>query len=67
MNNIEVELDYKLKRKQLKWKTELVVIKYSWYDLGVFKTNKDMRPLVFDFVTSKWFKTLQLNQKKIKI
>jgi ABC-2 type transport system ATP-binding protein len=62
---IEVEFDYKIEEEAIAKMENLIGYKNT-HDMIwelTFKTNKDMRPLVFDFATSNGLKTLQLNQK----
>lgn len=62
---IEVEFDYKIE-EQLIAKIENLISFKNIHDMTwelVFKTDKDMRPAVFDFANENGLKTLQLNQK----
>jgi ABC-2 type transport system ATP-binding protein len=62
---IEVEFDQKVNETQIA--TIENISSYSNIDDAVweltFATDKDMRPVVFDFATANGLKTLQLNQK----
>ncbi|WP_026715061.1 gliding motility-associated ABC transporter ATP-binding subunit GldA [Flavobacterium daejeonense] len=62
---IEVEFDYKIE-EQLIAKIENLISFKNIHDMTwelVFKTDKDMRPAVFDFANENGLRTLQLNQK----
>lgn len=62
---IEVEFDYKIEEEVIS-KIENLISYKNTHDMIwelTFKTNKDMRPAVFDFATANGLKTLQLNQK----
>ncbi|TBW30332.1 gliding motility-associated ABC transporter ATP-binding subunit GldA [Gramella sp. KN1008] len=62
---IFVEFDYRIEEVALKKIPNLVSAKNTGgftYELK-FDTNKDMRPVVFDFAHDNGLKTLQLNQK----
>jgi ABC-2 type transport system ATP-binding protein len=62
---IEVEFDQRVNENQIA--TIENISSYSNIDGAIweltFATDKDMRPVVFDFATSNGLKTLQLNQK----
>jgi ABC-2 type transport system ATP-binding protein len=62
---IEVEFDQKVNENQIA--TIENISSYSNIDGAIweltFATDKDMRPIVFDFATANALKTLQLNQK----
>ena len=62
---IEVEFDQKVNETQIA--TIENISSYSNVDGAIweltFATDKDMRPVVFDFATTNGLKTLQLNQK----
>ena len=62
---IEVEFDQKVNENQIA--TIENISSYSNIDGAIweltFATDKDMRPVVFDFATANALKTLQLNQK----
>jgi len=62
---IEVEFDQKVNETQIA--TIENISSYSNIDGAIweltFSTDKDMRPVVFDFATANGLKTLQLNQK----
>jgi ABC-2 type transport system ATP-binding protein len=62
---IEVEFDQKVNETQIV--TIENISSYSNIDGAIweltFATDKDMRPVVFDFATANGLKTLQLNQK----
>jgi ABC-2 type transport system ATP-binding protein len=62
---IEVEFDQKVNKNQIA--TIENISSYSNIDGAIweltFATDKDMRPIVFDFATANGLKTLQLNQK----
>ena len=62
---IEVEFDQKVNETQIA--TIENISSYSNIDGAIweltFATDKDMRPVVFDFATANGLKTLQLNQK----
>ena len=62
---IEVEFDQKVNETQIA--TIENISSYSNIDGAIweltFATDKDMRPIVFDFATTNGLKTLQLNQK----
>jgi ABC-2 type transport system ATP-binding protein len=62
---IEVEFDQKVNENQIA--TIENISSYSNIDGAIweltFATDKDMRPVVFDFATANGLKTLQLNQK----
>ncbi len=62
---IEVEFDQRVNENQIA--TIENISSYSNIDGAIweltFATNKDMRPVVFDFATANRLKTLQLNQK----
>jgi ABC-2 type transport system ATP-binding protein len=62
---IEVEFDQKVNETQIA--TIENISSYSNIDGAIweltFATDKDMRPVVFDFATTNGLKTLQLNQK----
>ncbi len=62
---IEVEFDYKIEEQAIA-KIENLILYKNTHDMTwelTFKTDKDMRPAVFDFATANGLKTLQLNQK----
>ena len=62
---IEVEFDYKIEEQAIARIENLVSFKNT-HDMTwelTFKTDKDMRPVVFDFANENGLKTLQLNQK----
>jgi ABC-2 type transport system ATP-binding protein len=62
---IEVEFDYKIEEQAIA-KIENLISYKNTHDMTwelVFKTDKDMRSVVFDFATANGLKTLQLNQK----
>jgi ABC-2 type transport system ATP-binding protein len=62
---IEVEFDYKIEEQAIA-KIENLISYKNTHDMIwelTFKTDKDMRPAVFDFATANGLKTLQLNQK----
>lgn len=62
---IEVEFDFKIEEQAIA-KIENIVSYKNTHDMIwelTFKTEKDMRPAVFDFATANGLKTLQLNQK----
>ncbi|MBE0392643.1 gliding motility-associated ABC transporter ATP-binding subunit GldA [Flavobacterium sp. PL002] len=62
---IEVEFDFKIEEQAIA-KIENLVSSKNTHDMIwelTFKTDKDMRPAVFDFATANGLKTLQLNQK----
>jgi len=62
---IEVEFDYKIEEQAIA-KIENLFSYKNTHDMIwelTFKTDKDMRPAVFDFATANGLKTLQLNQK----
>jgi ABC-2 type transport system ATP-binding protein len=62
---IEVEFDYKIEEQAIS-KIENISSYKNTHDMIwelTFTTNKDMRPIVFDFATANGLKTLQLNQK----
>jgi ABC-2 type transport system ATP-binding protein len=62
---IEVEFDYKVE-EQLIAKIENLASYKNTHDMIwelTFKSDKDMRPAVFDFANANDLKTLQLNQK----
>ncbi|PKH67129.1 gliding motility-associated ABC transporter ATP-binding subunit GldA [Flavobacterium sp. ALD4] len=62
---IEVEFDYKIEEQAIA-KIENLTSCKNTHDMIwelTFKTDKDMRPAVFDFATANGLKTLQLNQK----
>lgn len=62
---IEVEFDYRIEEQALAKIENLVSFK-NIHDMTwelIFKSEKDMRPAVFDFATENGLKTLQLNQK----
>ncbi|NRT16126.1 ABC-2 type transport system ATP-binding protein [Flavobacterium sp. 28A] len=62
---IEVEFDFKIEEQAIAKIENLVSFKNT-HDMIwelTFKTDKDMRPAVFDFATANGLKTLQLNQK----
>lgn len=62
---IEVEFDYRVETIALEKLPHLASVKNTIgfvYELQ-FKTEKDMRPVVFDFAHDNGLKTLQLNQK----
>jgi ABC-2 type transport system ATP-binding protein len=62
---IEVEFDYKIEEEVIS-KIENLISYKNTHDMIwelTFKTNKDMRPAVFDFATANGLKSLQLNQK----
>jgi ABC-2 type transport system ATP-binding protein len=62
---IEVEFDYKIEEQAIA-KIENLTSYKNTHDMIwelTFKTDKDMRPAVFDFATANGLKTLQLNQK----
>jgi ABC-2 type transport system ATP-binding protein len=62
---IEVEFDYKIEEQAIA-KIENLTYYKNTHDMIwelTFKTDKDMRPAVFDFATANGLKTLQLNQK----
>ena len=62
---IEVEFDYRVETVALEKLPHLASVKNTIgfvYELQ-FKTEKDMRPIVFDFAHDNGLKTLQLNQK----
>ncbi|MBK0370619.1 gliding motility-associated ABC transporter ATP-binding subunit GldA [Flavobacterium agrisoli] len=62
---IEVEFDFKIE-EQLIARLENLVSYKNIHDMTwelVFKTEKDMRPVIFDFATENGLKTLQLNAK----
>jgi ABC-2 type transport system ATP-binding protein len=62
---IEVEFDQEVNKNQIA--TIENISSYSNIDGAIweltFATDKDMRPIVFDFATANGLKTLQLNQK----
>jgi ABC-2 type transport system ATP-binding protein len=62
---IEVEFDYKIEEQAIT-KIENLTSYKNTHDMIwelTFKSDKDMRPAVFDFATANGLKTLQLNQK----
>jgi ABC-2 type transport system ATP-binding protein len=62
---IEVEFDYQIEEQAIAKIDNLISFKNT-HDMIwelTFKTDKDMRPAVFDFATANGLKTLQLNQK----
>ena len=62
---IEVEFDYKVE-EQLLARLENISSYKNTHDMTwelTFVTEKDMRPVIFDFATENGLKTLQLNQK----
>jgi ABC-2 type transport system ATP-binding protein len=62
---IEVEFDYKIEEEAIA-KIENLASYKNMHDMRwelTFKTDRDMRPTVFDFATANGLKTLQLNQK----
>jgi ABC-2 type transport system ATP-binding protein len=62
---IEVEFDYKIEEQAIA-KIENLTSYKNTHDMIwelTFKSDKDMRPAVFDFATANGLKTLQLNQK----
>ncbi|MGO4822349.1 MULTISPECIES: gliding motility-associated ABC transporter ATP-binding subunit GldA [unclassified Flavobacterium] len=62
---IEVEFDYQIEEQAIA-KIENLTSYKNTHDMIwelTFKTDKDMRPAVFDFATANGLKTLQLNQK----
>ena len=62
---IEVEFDYQIEEQAIAKMENLVSFKNT-HDMIwelTFKTEKDMRSVVFDFATANGLKTLQLNQK----
>jgi ABC-2 type transport system ATP-binding protein len=62
---IEVEFDYKIE-EQLIARIENLTSFKNTHDMIwelTFKSDKDMRPAVFDFANANGLKTLQLNQK----
>jgi ABC-2 type transport system ATP-binding protein len=62
---IEVEFDYQIEEQAIAKMENLVSFKNT-HDMIwelTFKTEKDMRSVVFDFATTNGLKTLQLNQK----
>lgn len=62
---IEVEFDYKIEEQAIA-KIENLTSYKNTHDMIwelTFKTDKDMRPAVFDFAAANGLKTLQLNQK----
>lgn len=62
---IEVEFDYQIEEQAIA-KIENITSYKNTHDMTwelTFKTDKDMRPVVFDFANANGLKTLQLNQK----
>ncbi|MEP6930488.1 MAG: ATP-binding cassette domain-containing protein, partial [Flavobacterium sp.] len=62
---IEVEFDYQVE-EQLLAKLENIISYKNTHDMTwelTFVTEKDMRPVIFDFANANGLKTLQLNQK----
>jgi ABC-2 type transport system ATP-binding protein len=62
---IEVEFDYQVE-EQLLAKLENISLYKNTHDMTwelTFITEKDMRPVIFDFANQNGLKTLQLNQK----
>lgn len=62
---IEVEFDYQIEEQAIA-KIENLTSYKNTHDMTwelTFKTDKDMRPVVFDFANANGLKTLQLNQK----
>ncbi|NRT13393.1 gliding motility-associated ABC transporter ATP-binding subunit GldA [Flavobacterium sp. 14A] len=62
---IEVEFDYQIEEQAIAKMENLIGYKNT-HDMIwelTFKTEKDMRSVVFDFATANGLKTLQLNQK----
>lgn len=62
---IEVEFDYKIEEQAIA-KIENLISYKNTHDMIwelTFKTDKDMRPAVFDFANANGLRTLQLNQK----
>jgi ABC-2 type transport system ATP-binding protein len=62
---IEVEFDYQIEEQAIA-KIENISSYKNTHDMIwelTFKTDKDMRPTVFDFANANGLKTLQLNQK----
>lgn len=62
---IEVEFDYQIEEQAIA-KIENLTSYKNTHDTTwelTFKTDKDMRPVVFDFANANGLKTLQLNQK----
>ena len=62
---IEVEFDFKIE-EQLISRLENLVSYKKIHDMTwelVFKSDKDMRPVIFDFATENGLRTLQLNTK----
>jgi ABC-2 type transport system ATP-binding protein len=62
---IEVEFDFRIEEQAFA-RLENVISYRNIHDMTwelTFKTDKDMRPTVFDFATANGLKTLQLNQK----
>ncbi|MEL1240801.1 gliding motility-associated ABC transporter ATP-binding subunit GldA [Flavobacterium flavipallidum] len=62
---IEVEFDYKIEEQAIA-KIENLISYKNTHDMTwelVFKTDKDMRSVVFDFANENGLRTLQLNQK----
>ena len=62
---IEVEFDYKIEEQAIS-KIENLTSYKNTHDMIwelTFLSDKDMRPVVFDFATANGLKTLQLNQK----
>jgi ABC-2 type transport system ATP-binding protein len=62
---IEVEFDYQIEEQAIA-KIENLTSYKNTHDMTwelTFKTDKDMRPVVFDFANENGLKTLQLNQK----
>ena len=66
---IEVEFDYQIEEQAIAKMENLVSFKNT-HDMIwelTFKTEKDMRSVVFDFATANGLKTLQLNKKNKKL
>ncbi len=66
---IEVSFDYKIEEQFIQRLPNLKSLKNnfdnSWYI--VFKTKKDMRPVIFDFAQENGLKILELNSKNQKL
>lgn len=62
---LEVTFDYRIEEQFIATLENIISFK-NIHDMTwelVFETEKDMRPVVFDFATANGLKTLQLNQK----
>jgi ABC-2 type transport system ATP-binding protein len=58
-----VEFDFQVEEQLISKIENLVSYKHSRYDVGTdFKSDKDMRSVVFDFAQNNGLKTLQLKK-----